>query len=167
MKLLLALAINITLLALMFLYFANIYLGIAFGISLLGWFFYFLWKRQNLVERRVKERVKEQQIIMPVEHVMLRAIESSGYSQSSGMGYLVLTKTFLHFDFVLLELTLTVPVEDIKGADFIYRLKGVSPGRKMLQIKFVNEKREKDSIALHVKDLDTWKKTINRLRRHS
>lgn len=161
MRVFLALTINTVLFALFFLYLNHRYLAILIGISLIAWFFYYLWRRQQIVLQRVEERIKEQKIILPVEHIMFRAVESSGYSQASGMGYIALTENILYFEMVLLDLVINVPVSCLKGAELVYRLKGVSPGRKMLRIKFRNEKGQEDSIAINVKDLEHWQNTVN------
>lgn len=162
MKLILALTINLTLLALFFLYLHFEILAIALGTSLLLWFFYFLWRRQKLVEQRMLEKMEGHEIILPLEHILFRAVESSGYSQSTGMGYIALTKSFLFFEFILLDLVITVPIANLRGAEFVRRLKGVSPAKKMLRIKFINDKGENDSIAINVKDMELWKNTIDK-----
>ncbi len=100
---------------------------------------------------------------MPVEHIMFRAVESSGYSQTSGMGYIALTERYLYFELVLLDLVITVPTGKLCGAEFVRRLKGVSPVRKMLRIMFVNENGEDDSIAINVKDMEQWKRVISQI----
>ena len=97
---------------------------------------------------------------MATEHIRFRAIESSGYSQTQGMGYIALTEDFLYFELILLDLVVNVPVLQLQGAEFVFRLKGVSPAKKMLRIMFKNEKGEDDSIAINVKDMEAWKKTI-------
>jgi len=96
-KTLLALSINVLLLALTFLYLTHTFLAVLIGITLIVWFFYFLWHRQNQVEMRVGKKIKGQSIIMPTEHIMFRAVKSSGYSQTSGMGYIALTQDYLYF----------------------------------------------------------------------
>ncbi len=161
MRITLALAINVLLLALTFLFMSHMYIAILIGISLLVWFFYFLWRRQQLVLERIERKIKGQKVIMPTEHIMFRAVESSGYSQTSGMGYIALTETFLYFELVLLDLVITVPTTNFQGAEFVYRLKGVSPGRKMLRILYTNEDREDDSIAINVKHMENWKNIIS------
>ena len=161
MRLIVALAINVTLLALTFIFASHLYIAIALGISLLVWFFSFLWRRQEIVRARVEKKIAGQKVIMPTEHIRFRAVESSGYSQASGMGYLALTENFLYFELVLLDLIITVPTNNIQGAEFVYRLKGVSPGRKMLRIMYTNKDREDDSIAINVKDMENWKNLIS------
>lgn len=160
MRTTLALAINALMLALTFLFMSHLYIAIAIGASLLLWFFYFLWHIQNLILQRVEAKIKGQNVLMPTEHIMFRAVESSGYSQSSGMGYLALTEDFLYFELVLLDLVITVPTIKLQGAEFVRRLKGVSPIRKMLRIMYTNENGEDDSIAVNVKEMNLWKKTI-------
>jgi hypothetical protein len=157
----LALTINALLLALTFLFVSHMYIAILVGISLLVWFFYFLWRRQQLVQERIERKIKGQKVLMPIEHIMFRAVESSGYSQVSGMGYIVLTENYLYFELVLLELVITVPIVRLQGAQFVRRLKGVSPVRKMLRIMYTNENGEDDSIAVNVKDMEHWKKAIS------
>jgi len=150
----LALAINVLLLALTFLFMSHMYIAILIGISLLVWFFYFLWRRQQLVLERIEGKIKGQKVIMPTEHIMFRAVESSGYSQTSGMGYIALTENFLCFELILLDLVITVPTSRLQGAEFVRRLKGVSPIRKMLRIMFTNKNGEDDSIAVNVKEME-------------
>ncbi len=161
MRITLALAINILLLVFTFLLMSYMYIAILIGISLLVWFFYFLWRRQQLVLKRIEGKIKGQKVIMPTEHIMFRAVESSGYSQTSGMGYIALTDKYLYFELVLLDLVITVPTRHLKGAEFIRRLKGVSPVRKMLRIVFINENGENDSIAVNVKEMEHWKNAIS------
>ena len=95
MKIILALSINIVLLALTFLFLNYASIAIVISVSLLVWFFYYLWKRQNQVMERVAQKIRVQKIIMPTEHIMFRVVESSEYSQSSGMGYSVNGKVSL------------------------------------------------------------------------
>ena len=161
MRITLALAINALLLALTFLFMSHLKIAILIGISLFVWFFYFLWRRQQIVLQRVEGKIKGKKVIMPAEHIMFRAVESSGYSQASGMGYIALTEDFLYFELVLLDLVITVPTTRLIGAEFVRRLKGVSPIRKMLRIIFTNENGEPDSIAVNVKEMELWKKTIS------
>jgi len=159
----LALSINALLLALTFLFMSHMYIAILIGVSLLVWFFYFLWRRQQLVMARIEEKIKDQKVIMPTEHIMFRAVESSGYSQTSGMGYIALTEDFLYFELALLDLVITVPTTKLQGAELVRRLNGVSPIKKMLRIIFTNENGENDSIAINVKDMEHWKKTISNI----
>ncbi|WP_028865650.1 hypothetical protein [Psychromonas aquimarina] len=161
MRVILAVALNILLLALTFLFMSHMYIAILIGISLLIWFFYFLWRRQKLVMARVEEKIRGQKLIMPVEHIMFRAVESSGYSQTSGMGYIALTENYLYFELVLLDLVITVPAAKLRGAEFVRRLKGVSPLKKMLRIIFINENGEEDSIAINVKEMEHWKNAVS------
>lgn len=167
MRLLLALSVNVVLFVVTFLYMSHMYIGIALGVSLLVWFFWFLWRRQNLVMARVESKISGQKIIMPTEHIMFRAVESSGYSQTSGMGYIALTEEYLVFELVLLDLVITVPTNKLCGAEFVRRLKGVSPIRKMLRIMFVNESGEDDSIAINVKNMEQWKSVISKISERS
>ncbi|OUS27387.1 hypothetical protein A9Q99_15435 [Gammaproteobacteria bacterium 45_16_T64] len=160
MRIILALTINIVLFALTFLFMSHTYIALLVGISLFVWFFYFLWKRQNLVLRRVEDKIQGETVIISPEHIMFRAVESSGYSQTSGMGYIALTESFLYFELVLLDLVITVPTNRLLDAEFVSRLKGVSPGRKMLRIVYINENGDHDSIAINVKEMEQWKNTI-------
>ncbi|MCJ8331469.1 MAG: hypothetical protein HRT89_11605 [Lentisphaeria bacterium] len=160
MRLVLALTINAMLLALTFLFMNHLTIAIVVAISLIVWFFCFLWRRQKLVEARIEEKIAGQKVIMPVEHIELRAVESSGYSQTKGMGYIALTEDYLYFELALLNLEITVPTTKLRGVEIVHRLKGVSSVRKMLLIKFTNEKDEDDSIAINVKDMDQWENTI-------
>ncbi len=84
------------------------------------------------------------------------------------MGYMALTERVLAFELVLLDLSITVPVTRLTGVEEVYRLKGVSPGRKMLRIQFRNDSGEADSIAVQTKDHSQWQQAIARcIRQHA
>ena len=122
MRVVLALSINALFMVLMFLYMSHMYIAILISVSLVAWFFYFLWRRQNLVQERTKEKIKGQTVLIPTEHIRFRALESSGYSQTDGMGYIALTESFLYFELALLDLAIFVPTDRLKGAEFVTRL---------------------------------------------
>jgi len=90
---------------------------------------------------------------MPIERVLIRARESSGYSQTSGMGYMLLADRELYFELALLDLVVAVSRVMLSNAEYVYRLKGVSPGRKMLKISFT------DTSTQH---MDLWRSAILR-----
>ncbi len=157
----LALAINLIFIALFFLYLTSAkVIAVFMGVSLIAWFFYFLWKRQNLVEQRIKEKIVDQTIVQPLERVFFRAQESYGYPQTSGMGYMVLTEQALYFELVLLDRSLVIPRSKITDVDTVYRLLGVSPGRLMLKISFTDESGQPDAIAVTMPDMDTWARAL-------
>lgn len=160
MRLLLALSINIALVGLFFLYFSHALVATLLTVSLFVWFFYFLWRRQNAVLERIQKKSGGERIILPIEHIRFRAVESAGYSQADGMGYIVLTEEHLHFELILMDLVISVPTFRLRGAEFVRRLKGVSPARQMLRILYLDEKGNKDSIAINVEDMELWKNTI-------
>ena len=120
-------------------------------------------RRQKIVRKLIEEKIQGQTVIMPTEHVIFRAVESSEYSQTRGMGFIALTEEFLYFELVLLKLEITVPTNKLKGAERVGQLKGVSPGRNMLLIKFTNEKGKDDSMAINVIDKDQWIKAITKV----
>ncbi len=160
MKALLAISINLTAIALLFLFQIAMAASILIGLSLLGWFFYYLWQRQNLVQQRLNITIDGHKIIQPMEHVMFRAQASAGYSQTSGMGYLVLTDQGLYFELALLDLVICVPNNNLTSAEYVYRLKGVSPGQKMLQISYLDANGEPDAIAVTMENMDLWLEAI-------
>ena len=155
--------LDVILLAVTFLYMSHMYIAIVIGVSLIVWFFWFLWRRQKLVMDRVEGKLKGEKVIMPTEHIRFRALESSGYSQTDGMGYIALTEEFLYFELILLDLVITVPTNRLCGVEFVRRLKGVSPVRKMLRIMFINENGKNDSIAINVNDMEQWKSEISKI----
>ncbi|MCJ8331363.1 MAG: hypothetical protein HRT89_06155 [Lentisphaeria bacterium] len=140
-----------------------VYVAILIGVSVIAGFFYFMSRRQKIVRKLIEEKIQGQTVIMPTEHVIFRAVESSEYSQTRGMGFIALTEEFLYFELVLLKLEITVPTNKLKGAERVGQLKGVSPGRNMLLIKFTNEKGKDDSMAINVIDKDQWIKAITKV----
>lgn len=93
MKTFLAISINILLLGLTFLFMDYVYVAVLIGVSLIIRFFYFLSKRQNLVKNRIDQKIREEKLLLPIEHIMFRAVESSGFSLVSGMGYIALIES--------------------------------------------------------------------------
>ena len=140
-----------------------VYVAILIGVSVIAGFFYFMSRRKKIVRKLIEEKIQGQTVIMPTEHVIFRAVESSEYSQTRGMGFIALTEEFLYFELVLLKLEITVPTNKLKGAERVGQLKGVSPGRNMLLIKFTNEKGKDDSMAINVIDKDQWIKAITKV----
>lgn len=111
---------------------------------------------------RFQRRFAGKNILHVEKHAMLRAIQSRGYSQARGQGYLVLTDYELYFDMTLLDIEIEIPLTAILSVEKVWRLLGVSPGRPMLKVVFTDRHGNTDAIALSVKGLPDWIERITR-----
>jgi len=160
MHTLLAITINLVALLLFFIYLNFKAVGILLIVSVVVWFFVFLWRKQQEVEQNFQRRFAGKKILKLEKHAHFRAHESSGYSQVSGQGYFVLTDKILYFEMVLMKKVIEIPLSAITNVEFTYRLLGVSPARKMLRVQYVDAKGRRDSIALTLKDREGWQRAI-------
>ncbi|MFQ5632899.1 MAG: hypothetical protein ACE5I1_29370 [bacterium] len=122
-------------------------------------------KKQNYLEENIKRRFAGKKIRFLDKCAVFRAQESSGYSQSQGMGYLVLTDNELYFERTFLRKVLQIPTTTITKVRETKRLGGQNPGKPMLKINFIDYEGNKDSIALTVKELTKWQKEISSVMR--
>jgi hypothetical protein len=136
------------------------YAGIILGVSALVWFFIFLKKKQDKLEVDFQKRFSGKNIRRVDKTAVFKAQESHGYSQTQGMGYLILTDEELYFEMSLLNKVLSIPTASITRVGQTKRLKGVGTLRSMLLIEFMDDKGNKDSIALFVKEIELWKREI-------
>jgi len=159
----LALTINIAALIWFFIFLENTYLGIFLGVSVIVWFFVFLKKKQDQLEEDFKKKFAGQNIRLLDKKAVLKAQESNGYSQSQGMGYLVLTDNELYYEMGLLDIIISIPVSSITEVGKANRLLGVGSITTMLKVEFKDNKGNKDSIAVIVKELELWENKIRKI----
>jgi len=155
-----AISINILAILWFFIFMNHTYIGIIIGVSAITWFFVFLKKKQDKLEVNFKKRFLGKTIRYLDKRAVFRAQESHGYSQTEGMGYLVLTDDELYFEMALLNKVLSISAASIIKVEQTDRLLGVSPGKPMLKVEFKDGSGNNDSIALSVKELERWKREI-------
>ena len=136
------------------------YLGIVIGVSALVWFFVFLKKKQDALEENFQKKYADKKIRYLDKKAVLKAQESNGYSQTQGMGYLVLTDDTLDFEMSLFNKAVSISVGAIVAVEPVKRLLGVSTVTPMLKVQFKDHHGNMDAIALSVNALDTWKNEI-------
>ena len=156
----LALTINSAALIWAFIFFKYMYVGIILAVSAIIWFFVFLKKRQDEQEVNFRKRFSGKNIRYLDKHAVFKAQESHGYSQTQGMGYLVLTDDELYFEMGLLKKVLSISAASITKVGQTKRLRGVGTLRAMLKVEFEDHNGINDAIALYVKELESWKKAI-------
>ena len=156
----LALAINSAAIIWAFIFLKYTYIGIISGVSAVVWFFVFLKKRQDALEVNFKKRFSGKNIRHLDKNAVFKAQESDGYSQTQGMGYLVLTDDELYFEMGLLNKVISISAAFITRVGETKRLLGVGTIRPMLKVEFKDSKGNNDSIAIYVKELELWKKAI-------
>lgn len=138
-------------------------IAIVLAIAAVIWFFVFLKKKQDQLEESFQKRFAGRNIRYLDKHAVLRAQQSNGYSQSQGMGYLVLTDDELYFEMTLLSITISIPASSLIKAEKIRRLLGVNPIRPMLKVEFIDSNGKDDAIALNVKETENWIDAISKL----
>ena len=129
------------------------------------WFFTNLRKKQVELESNFQRRFAGKNIRLLDKCAVFRAQESHGYSQSQGMGYLVLTDDELYFERTFLRKVLLISTTSITKVGETKRLGGKNPGKPMLKIDFRNNEGNRDSIALTVKELAQWQNEISAVMR--
>ena len=137
------------------------YAGIILGISAVIWFFVYVKKKQDELEASFQQRFVGKKILYLDKHARIIVQESHGYSQITGMGYLVLTHEELYFKLQLMNKELAIPVYSLLAVGETRRMKGKNPLRLMLKIDYKSNDGNKDAIALLVKDLPRWKTEIS------
>ncbi len=156
----LALAINSAAIIWAFIFIEYTYIGIILGVSAVVWFFVLLKKRQDALEVNYQKRFSGKNIRYLDKTASFKAQESDGYSQTQGMGYLVLTDDELYFEMGLLNKVISISAASITKVGETKRLLGVGTIRPMLKVEFRDSRGKNDSMALHVKELESWKKEI-------
>jgi len=124
-------------------------------------FFIFLKKRQDALEASFLERFTGKKILYIDKYARIIAQQSRGSSQTSGMGYLVLTAQELYFKLQLMPMEIAIPVDSLLGVGETDRMLGKNPLRTMLKVDYKSSDGSKDAIALLVKDLPRWKAEIS------
>ncbi len=162
---LVAAGINLALIAVFAVFLRFTIAGVLLGVSLLVWLFIFLKRRQDAAEARFAERFSDQPTRRIEKHAHFRAQLSHGYSQASGQCYLVLTDEMLHVDMTLIDRRIDIPLQDITDISEVWRLKGVSPARKMLRIDYRDHEGNADAIAFTLPERERWIEDLKRARR--
>ena len=136
------------------------YAGIVTGTLATVWFFVTLKRKQDELEENFRKLFSGKKVKRLDKHAVFKAQQSHRYSQSQGMGYLVLTADELYFEMGLLSKVLSIPVASITKVGQAKRMLGVGTIRPMLKVEFKDARGEMDAIVLFVKELAEWKREI-------
>jgi hypothetical protein len=126
-------------------------------------FFIFLKKKQDELKESFQKRFTGQKILYMDKYARIIAQESRGFSQTSGMGYLVLTSQELYFKLQLMHMEISIPISSLLSVGETRRMGGKNPLRTMLKVDFNTIDGKEDAIALIVKDLPRWKVEISNI----
>ena len=124
-------------------------------------FFVFLKKKQDELEDSFQKKFAGQKILYMDKYARIIAQQSRGLSQTSGMGYLVLTSQELYFKMQLLNREISIPAASLLNVGETRRMLGKNPLRTMLKVDFKTIDGKEDAIALIVKDLSSWRAEIS------
>ena len=137
-----------------------IYIGIFAIVLVLIVLFVFLKKKQDELEERFQSKYSGSIIEKLDKQVFLAAQESKGYSQSQGLGYLILTDEHLIFDMQLMDNIITIPLSSITNIGQTRRMGGKSTGKTWLKVEYRDNSGRNDALALSVKNLDVWQEKL-------
>ena len=138
-----------------------LYAGIVTGVLAAVWFFVTLKRKQDELEENFRKLFSAAQVKRVDKQAVFKAQQSHRYSQSQGMGYLVLAADELYFEMGLLSKVLSIPVASITKIGQTRRMLGVGTIRPMLKVEFKDANGEMDAIALFVGELNAWKREIS------
>jgi hypothetical protein len=120
-------------------------------------FFRMVKRKERELEESFQKRFSGQKIVYMSKYAQLVAQESRGYSQTKGMGYLVLTDQELHFSMQLVDLEISIPATALTRVGETRRMKGKGTIKLMLKVEFKTLDGKDDALALRVKDMARWK----------
>ncbi|MFX0104919.1 MAG: hypothetical protein ACFE75_05470 [Candidatus Hodarchaeota archaeon] len=111
----------------------------------------------------IREKYKNKNVLIIDETSNFFGLESQGIWKVRGNGVLLLTEEELFFGMWKPKKEFLIPVKSIieisNPRSYMHR----SVFRPLLKITFKNEKRESDSAAWYVRNLDKWNEVINEL----
>ena len=123
--------------------------------------FRFVRRKEIELEQAFQNRFAGHQILYMDKHAQIIGQQSHGFSQTSGMGYLVLTSQELYFKLQLMNREISIPVSSLLSVGETRRMKGKGTLRTMLKVDFRTIDGKEDAIALLVKDLSRWKAELS------
>ncbi len=130
------------------------------GVFAIFQFFHFIKRKAIELEKAFQGRFSKQKILLVDKTARVIAQQSHGYSQKSGMGYLVLTPQELYFKMQLFNREITIPASSLMNVGETRRMLGKNPLRAMLKVDFKTVDVKEDAITLIVEDLPHWKTEI-------
>ena len=133
------------------------------GLIVIVQFFRFVKRKEIRLEQDFQKRFSGRKILLMDKYARFIAQQSDGFSQSGGMGYLVLTSQELYFKQQLLNKEISIPASSLLSVGETRRMGGKSPLRTMLKVNFKNVDGKEDAIALIVKHLPSWKAEISKV----
>ena len=131
------------------------------GLIVIVQFFRFVKRKEIELEQTFQLRFSGRNIHIMNKTSRIIAQQSHGYSQKTGMGYLVLTSQELYFKMQLLNREISIPASSLLSVGETRRMLGKNPLRTMLKVDFKAMDGKEDAIALLVKDLPRWKTEIS------
>ena len=136
----------------------TIIIGISYLIALT-----FLKKLRHKRELEAQKLLKEEEIIYQISAANSFGQTSLGHSQVRGTGTLIFSNKRIFFLMWLPKKELSIPISSIQKIETPKTHLGKTKLRKLLKVHFINEKKEPDSIAWMVENLEEAKKKLESL----
>jgi hypothetical protein len=122
----------------------------------------------KLFKNRIKEiiaKFQENEIIKVSESANYFGLESKGVKQIRGNGVLILTKEKLFFEMWVKPKTIVeIPINSIQKIESVKSHLRKRRFQKLLKVIFTNERRNLDSVAWLVRDLDDWMQFLEKMK---
>ncbi|MDH3641150.1 MAG: hypothetical protein OES38_03585 [Gammaproteobacteria bacterium] len=118
-----------------FLFASYVYAGIITGTLAVVWFFVVLKRRQDALEQNFQRLFSNKDVMRVDKKATFKGQRSHRFSQTQGVGYLVLTCDELYFEMGLLDKVLSIPVGSITGVDQSTRMLGAGTIKPMLKVE--------------------------------
>jgi hypothetical protein len=113
------------------------------------------------LSRRARRHFEGLDLLREEEGANSLGVESQGKAQVRGNGNLALTADELVFAQWVPNRVTRIPRSSILGVTTATSHLGKSLGRPLLKVAWTNERAERDSIALWVRDPDGWLDALN------
>jgi len=140
-------------------------LGILIGIIILSGFLIFihyLKKVKAKIQKKIAQRYSGQNIILKEESANFFGKESLKSKQVRGNGILILTENEIYFSMFMPRKEIIVSIDSIHSIDTPISFLGKTKFKPLLKINFEARQEVQDSAAWLVRDVEKWKKEIQK-----
>ena len=143
----------------------EILIAVVIGIVLLTVILYLVLMQVRVKQmkqaNRLLEEFKEENIIAYTSAANYIGVESSGYEQVRGNGFLILTSHFLLFERLAPQKRLLIPLRKTYRVDQVSSFLGRRNIKPILRVAFTNEEGEQDTLGIVLRDPDKWEQLIH------
>lgn len=116
--------------------------------------------RQMKQANQLLEEFQDENIVAYTSAANYIGVESSGYEQVRGNGFLMLTSHFLLFERLAPKKRIMIPLRKVFRVDLVSSFLGRRNVKPILRIAFTDDQTEQDKLGLLIKDPNKWQQLI-------